>query len=78
MSVSDLRIELSNSKAVYYSGDKVSGKVICTIEKEKIKINRVRLSIIGYGKVFWYIDTYFMTVSIQNLNDKKLLTRVVQ
>ena len=59
MSVSGLKIELFNSTAVYFSGDTILGSVTFTVE-ERLKINRVRLSVIGYGKVFWYINLFYI------------------
>ena len=52
MSVIDLQIALTDNKFVYYTGEKITGNLIIKIT-DKLNINRIRLSAIGYGKVFW-------------------------
>jgi hypothetical protein len=52
MSVTHFKINLPNQHDVYYAGDTIIGSLHLKL-KEKLRVNCVRLSATGYGKVHW-------------------------
>lgn len=51
--ISSFNIVFDKNRPIYYSGEKLSGKVTINVT-ERLKINEVNLVIFGSSHVHWY------------------------